>query len=65
MKVVIEDIRADIYIDGKSDEVMLTVEIDTDRMGEAARRAYNNESGIATWADGAIKAIIQDRALEG
>jgi len=60
MIVTIKDVRTEIYIDGKLTDVQLTIEIDTDRLSDAARRAYVKADGIATWSDRAFRATIQD-----
>lgn len=65
MKVVVEDVRAQIYINGELTEVLVTIEIDTDRLNDAARRAYHSRNGVATWSDRAIRAIIQEWVPEG
>lgn len=64
MKVVIENVRTFIYTDGEPTEVGLTIEIDTDRLSDAARKAHYNLPGVATWANGAIRAFIQDEVPE-
>lgn len=60
MKIVIEDVAVAAKVYGQLQDVELTIEIDTDRMGDAARRVINSRMGESTWAGGAIRAFLQD-----
>lgn len=60
-KIVIEDCKAQVYIDGDLTDVLLTVEIDTERLDDAARRAWRTVDGIATWSDRAFRVFIQEQ----